>query len=41
MDAFAYELHTFVCMGQALGQGTAQAPVPVPPLARPARPVAV
>ena len=41
MDAFAYELHTFVCMGQALGQGTAQAPASVQPLARPARPVAV
>jgi biopolymer transport protein ExbB len=24
LDAFAYELHTFVCMGQALGHGGAQ-----------------
>ncbi len=29
LDAFAYELHTFVSMGQALGHGAASEPAPV------------
>ena len=39
LDAFAYELHTFVSMGQALGHGAASEPAPVnvrPMGARPA-----
>jgi biopolymer transport protein ExbB len=32
LDAFAYELHTFVCMGQALGHGAAAPQGSVHPL---------
>ena len=40
LDAFAYELHTFVSMGHALGHGNASAPAQVQPLTRPVKPVA-
>ena len=41
LDAFAYELHTFVSMGQALGHGGSAAEAPATPNVRamPARPV--
>jgi len=39
LDAFAYELHTFVSMGQALGHGADAAPVAANVRAIPARPV--
>ena len=41
LDAFAYELHTFVSMGQALGHGGSAAETPAIPNVRaiPARPV--
>ena len=38
LDAFAYELHTFVAMGQALGHGESATPANVRPIA--SRPVA-
>ena len=42
LDAFAYELHTFVCMGHALGHGTAASagsavqPLPAARMVKPA-----
>ena len=39
LDAFAYELHTFVSMGQALGHGADAAPVAANVRVIPARPV--
>jgi len=42
LDAFAYELHTFVCMGQALGHEAVPAPASVRMLpTRPAKPATV
>jgi biopolymer transport protein ExbB len=41
LDAFAYELHTFVSMGQALGRGAASGPVAANVRAVPARPATV
>jgi biopolymer transport protein ExbB len=42
LDAFAYELHTFVCMGHALGHGSVASASPVQPLpaARAVKPAA-
>jgi len=40
LDAFAYELHTFVSMGQALGHGVASEPAPVNVRTMGARPAA-